>query len=158
MLVPIRRILPSVLLLAALGCGGDSTGPGDVIPAALAGTWVAEPACLPVGCGFTLYPVASPADSLNFTQLLGTTTRLVISSSGNFRVDVATTTDTTFAGQATVVGSTLIVTDPTGVQDTIDWSIQNELLRLNFRNEFLLDLNGDQQAEVVRARGAFKRQ
>ena len=126
------------------------------LPAELVGTWAAEPACLP-HCGFTLTSVADPADSLNATAW-GLTTEISMTAAGAFRLSVRPGPDTASTAAVRAEGATLIVTDPAGAVDTLDYSLNVDLLTLRFRRVFtVVDFNDDGVADPAHARGTFRK-
>jgi hypothetical protein len=136
-------------VLLAAACG-DGSGPSNVIPEELAGDWVAEPACL-YTCGFTITPVATPADSVNVIASYGITMDLSLSRSGRLElVALGGGPVEPITGQARVEGQMLIVTSGTAV-DTIDYQLAGSSLAFAFRE--LITLNGA-PSEV---RGVFVR-
>lgn len=151
------RFASAVLLafsaLGAAACGGDSSGPGDVLPAEIAARWVASPSC--AECGFTATSVTNPADSLNIVHVLKMTVVLDIERSGTFRLIYGSTA----SEGAAVVHSpgVLVVTDEAGTRDTIDYVVRGGLLDIALRRTFSIDVNGDGLAEDTRASGTFRR-
>src|SRR5690606_33160714 len=108
------HLFAAVLLVVA--AGGDTSGPGSVLPSELVGDWEALQACLPE-CGFTLVRVSDPADSVNFVSALGATFLLEMRGNGGFEL-ASPTGGVTIAGQARKSGNVLIVRDGAGVEDT----------------------------------------
>lgn len=124
---------------AWLGGCGDSSGPGaDVIPAALAGSWVAEPGCVPAGCGFMLTPVTNPADTLNATATFGITTLISITRGGSFSLAILPGAIPPATGNARLGNdpSILIVTSANGAVDTMDFTITGDVLNLRIRKAY----------------------
>jgi hypothetical protein len=140
----------AALLLAA--CGDSSTGP-DVVPAELAGDWVAYPGCLP-NCGFTLTPIDAPADSFNIIAAMGITMELNLTRTGRIEV-VALNAGTVepITGTVTVEGQTLILRDNTGAVDTVDYQLLSSPTRLHVAFRKLVTLDGAPST----VRGAFVR-
>jgi hypothetical protein len=134
-----KKVVLGVAILLLGGCGGDGTGPADVVPAALAATWVAEPACLPQ-CGFTLSSVANPADSINVTAYAGISTEITMTRQGTFLLRLRPGPDTASTASVRVEPGVLIVTDAGGVTDTLDYT-----------------LAGDGTNDPAHARGSFRR-
>jgi hypothetical protein len=150
----VSAVLPAALLALATGCG-NGAGPDDIIPAALVGNWVAEPACLP-NCGFTLTSTANPADSVNATAFVGMTTEIGIRGDGRFTLAFSPGGGAPQPGTAHVSGNMLIVRDAAGVVDTMDYTVTPSALDLRFRRIFTsFDFNGDGAADPARARGVF---
>lgn len=161
-----RRNLPSLraagryagaaLIASALGIAacGDSAGPdGDVLPAELAARWVASPSC--GECGFTATSTQNPADSLNIVHVLKMTVVLDIERSGTFRLTYGSTAS---EGSAVVASpGVLVVTDAAGTRDTIDYTVRANLLDIDLRRKFSIDVNGDGLPEDTRASGTFRR-
>jgi hypothetical protein len=146
----------TVAAWSALACG-DGTGPGEQVPAELVGLWVAEPACVPQ-CGFTLASVANPADSLNATALLGISTEITMTRNGTFKLQTRPGPDSGAAGTVQVRPGMLIVRDPAGVVDTLDYQLSGNYLRLQFRRTFdTFDFTGDGVNDPAYARGSFQR-
>lgn len=150
----LSRVVP-VLALALLfsACGDGGTGPADVIPAALAATWVASPDC--AECGFTLTSDADPADSLNVVSFFGLTIEMTLTRSGAFHLSGGGTSE---VGTARVEGSMLIVTAPGTPPDTIDYTLRGDLLDVRLRRIWLeVDFDGDQVEDPAHASGTFRR-
>jgi hypothetical protein len=124
------RKLWLVILGLAVGCG-DSSGPDAAVAAELVGEWVAEPACAPP-CSFTLTWVENPLAKLDAVVLLGLTVRIDVTSSGRFTLSGAVAE----SGTVRTEGSTMLVTSGVGAVDTIDWSIRDGNLHLDFRREY----------------------
>lgn len=147
-----------VLLAAALAGCGDGSGPSDVIPAELAGSWSADPGCLPAGCGFTFIPVGNAADSINVVAFMGLSMEVTLTRAGGFEMIARPGEIPPVTGQAEVEGSTLIVRDGQGAQDTLDFVVTPTRLVLTFRGTFdVLDFDGDQEPDPATARGTFRR-
>jgi hypothetical protein len=147
-------LLPAALLALATACS-DGSGPDNVLPAALVGNWVAEPACLP-NCGFTLTSVANPADSVNATAFVGMTTEIAMRADGRFTLTFMPGGGTPVPGTAHVSGSMLIVRDAAGVVDTMDYTVTASVLDVRFRRIFTsFDFTGDGEPDPARARGVF---
>ena len=147
------------LLLAGLalaGCG-DSAGPSDVIPAELAGSWLAAPSCLPE-CGFTLMRISNPADSVNFVSGLQQTFRVTLTTSGRFNL-TGLGGASSIRGFAEAEGSMLILRDEAGTQDTADYTLQGEYLGLTFRGVAeQFDFDGDGVGDPATVRARFRRE
>jgi hypothetical protein len=146
----------AALMVAA--CGGEGgTGPAEVIPAELAATWVAEPACLPE-CGFTLASAANPADSINVTAFVGLSTEITMTRDGTFRLRTRPGPDTASVAQVRAGAGVLVVTDGAGAVDTLDYSLAGDYLHLRFRRHFtVFDFTGDGTPDPATARGRFRR-
>jgi hypothetical protein len=145
-----------VLALLAASCG-DGSGPSDMIPEELAGTWEAAPSCLPE-CGFTLVRISNPADSVNFVSGLQQTFVLSLTTSGRFGL-TAPGGGGTVRGRVHAEGAMLILRDEAGTQDTADYALSGEYLALQFRgvtDQFDFDADGEGDPSMVRAR--FRRQ
>lgn len=127
-----------VLVLAA--CGGDSSGPAaeDVIPEALVGSWVAEPACVNAGCGFILSPESNPADTLNATAAFGITTEITLTRRGGFTLSILPGNTLPVIGTARLGGeaNTLIVTSANGAVDTLDYAVGGNVLDFKIRRAY----------------------
>ncbi|CAN5895166.1 hypothetical protein BH23GEM9_BH23GEM9_30860 [soil metagenome] len=150
------RHLAVVMAVVVSGCS-DSSGPGDMVPAALVGTWVAEPACLPL-CGFTLSSVANPADSVNATAVLGIETEISMTRAGVFRLVTRPGPPSLPGTVRAEAGNILVVTDALGVVDTLDYTASATHLHLRFRRTFLaFDFTGDGTFDPANARGSFQR-
>lgn len=144
-----------VLGLTLVGCG-DSSGPSDVIPEELAGSWLAAPACLPE-CGFTFAPVANPADSINVVTFGGISMEAVLTRAGRFTLTARPGNIPPVTGRARVEGSMLILREG-AMTDTLDYVLTGNRLALRFRGEFAFDFNDDQIDEPATIRGIFVRQ
>jgi hypothetical protein len=143
--------------IALVACGGDAAGPADAVPAELAATWVAEPACLP-HCGFTLASVANPADSINVTAFAGLSTEIAMTRDGTFRLRTRPGPDTASVARVRAVARMLIVTDAAGTVDTLDYALAGQYLQLRFRRPFaVFDFTGDGRNDPAHARGTFRR-
>ncbi|HSJ24526.1 MAG TPA: hypothetical protein VK929_07665 [Longimicrobiales bacterium] len=152
-----RLGLVAVSTAMVMACGGDGTAPVDVIPAQLAGTWTAEPACLP-HCGLTLASLADPADSVNITAFTGIATDVVLTRDGTFRLRSRPGPDTASVAAVRAESGMLIVTDADGQIDTLDYALSGQYLQLAFRRTFLVfDFTGDGVMDPARARGSFQR-
>jgi hypothetical protein len=144
-------------VLLAVACGGDGTGPADVLPAELVGVWVAEPACLPQ-CGFTFESLANPADTLNVTAFVGIATEVTLGRTGTFQMRTRPGPDTASVAQVRAAPGILVVTDAGGAVDTLDYSLSGDWLAVRFRRPFsVFDFTGDGVADPARARGVFRR-
>jgi hypothetical protein len=151
----LAAMLSLPLLLAA--CGGDGTGPGEVLPAELVATWAADPACLPA-CGFTLSHVANPSDSLNITSAVGISTEITLTRNGTFRMRTRPGPDTASTAKVRAQAGMLIVTDAMGTVDTLDYTVTASTLNLRFRRTFaVFDFTGDGVPDPAHARGAFRK-
>lgn len=135
--------VPALVLIAAgvLAACGDSSGPSgtdDVIPAELAGSWIAEPACVPSGCGFLLSPVTSPTDTLNATATFGITTRMTLNRNGVFSLAIQPGNIPPSTGSARLgtQAGILIVTAPSGAVDTLDYTIAGNTLDFRIRRAY----------------------
>jgi hypothetical protein len=149
-------VLSSLLLLAACG---DGAGPGEpVIPDALVGTWVAEPACLP-NCGFTFISVANPQDTLNATAFVGVTTEIGIHASGRFTLFfMPGGGQAPTEGTAWTSGNRLMVRDGAGAVDTLEYTVGAGVLELRFLGIVdAFDFNGDGTPDPARARAVLRR-
>lgn len=151
-----RHLFAGLMLVVALAACGDGTGPSDVIPEELAGTWLAAPACLPE-CGFTFAPVANPADSINVVVFGGITMEAILTRAGRFTLTARPGDIPPVTGSARVEGSTLVLREG-GMTDTLDYTLVENRLTLRFRGEFAFDFNGDQVDEPATIRGVFVRQ
>ncbi|HEX6309252.1 MAG TPA: hypothetical protein VFZ69_13745 [Longimicrobiales bacterium] len=141
----------SLVLVAACGDGGS--GPSSVVPAEVAGSWEASPACTP-DCHFTLVRIDDPAQNVDFVSGLGAIFLLDITRSGQFELE-AVTANETIAGTVRAEGSMLILRDGAGAQDTADWAVSGQYLQLNFRGEsddFDFDQDGVADPATIRAR------
>jgi hypothetical protein len=137
------------------GCG-DGTGP-EIVPSELVGMWVAEPACLP-RCGFTLERVGSPGDTVNVTAFTGITTEIAMTRDGGFRLRTRPGPDTASTARVRVSPGMLVVTDVAGTVDTLDYSLQGQMLHLRFRRTFsVFDFTGNGQNDPAVARGRFEK-
>lgn len=146
-----RRLgLAALVLLPACGNGA---GPSEGLPAALVGNWVAEPGCLAAGCGLTVWPAASPADSVQLTAL-GVSTEVDIATNGRFRIYLPPPT-VIIDGRVRVEGNELVVTDDLGNVERLPYTVTPTRLTLQFTGE--LDFNADGTAEAAVARGVFAR-
>jgi hypothetical protein len=155
-----RRPAPFSMLMAAilLSACGDAAGPEDVLPAALAGTWIAEPACLP-NCGFTFESLLNPADTINATSFAGITTEVAMTRAGRFTLVFRPGGEGGSTGTARVEGGLLIVTDAGGVVDTIDYSVTAAVLQMRFRRPFpSFDFNGDGERDLAWVRAVLLKQ
>ena len=145
----------SLLVVLAASCG-DGSGPSDLIPAGMEGSWEASPACLP-NCGFTLVRIDNPADSVNFVSALQQTFVLNLTLSGRFSLTSASGA-TTIRGRAHTEGSMLIVRDEAGAQDTADYTLQGDRLGLTFRNiTEQFDFDEDGEGDPSRIHAYFQR-
>lgn len=142
-------------LLGLAGCG-DASGPADVIPAELAGSWEASPACLP-DCGFTFVSTVKSSDTMNVVSAFGVSLDVTLTRAGRFEMVARPGAVPPVTGQARTEGSLLIVRDAAGVADTIDYAVTATHLSLAFRGTAQVDFNGDQQTEAATARGRFRR-
>lgn len=152
-----RHFFSLLLLAVTVTSCGDGEGPTDMIPAELEGSWEAAPSCVP-DCGFTLARIDNPADSVNFVSALQQTFVLSLTLSGRFSL-ASTSGGTTIRGRAHTEGSMLIVRDDAGAQDTADYTLQNDVLGLRFRNvteQFDFDDDGVGDPSTIRA--YFRRQ
>jgi hypothetical protein len=152
-----RYLFAASLLATALGACGDGSGPSDLIPAELEGSWEAAPSCLP-NCGFTLIRIDNPADSVNFVSSLEQTFLLTLTGSGRFGL-TAVGGGSTIRGRVHAEGTMLILRDEAGTQDTADYTLSGEYLGLAFRGvatQFDFDADGIGDPSMVRAR--FRRQ
>lgn len=148
---------PIAALAVALAACGDAAGPADVIPPELAGSWQASPGCL-FACGFTFTAVASPADSLNVVDFMGLTMEVTLTRAGRFDLIARPGGIPPVTGRVEVEGSTLIVRDDAGAQDTLDFTVTPDVLTLTFRGTYnVMDIDGDQVADPATARGVFLR-
>lgn len=148
---------PIATLVLALAACGDGAGPSDVIPPELAGSWQASPGCLPA-CGFTFVAVANPADSINVVDFIGLTMEATLTRAGRFELLARPGGIPPVTGQATVEGSTLIIRDDAGAQDTLDFTVTPDVLTLRFRGTYdVLDFDGDQVPDPATLRGVFLR-
>jgi hypothetical protein len=152
--------LRTPLALAAAGlvaCGGDGTGPADVLPAELVGLWVAEPACLP-NCGFTFASVAQPSDTLNVTAFVGLSTEITLTRDGTFRMRMRPGPDTASVARVHAGPGILIVTDAAGAVDTLDYTQAGNRLDVRFRRPFaVFDFTGDGVPDPAHARATLLR-
>jgi hypothetical protein len=151
-----RAALCFMLLTATtLSACGDSSGPDDVLPAALAGTWIAEPGCLP-NCGFTFESLLNPADTINATRFMGVTTEITMTRAGRFTLVFRPGGEGGSSGSARTEGGMLIVTDAGGVVDTIDYSVTASVLRIRFRRPFpSFDFTGDGERDLAWVRAVL---
>jgi hypothetical protein len=147
-----RTWLAPIGAALALAACGDGTGPGsdDAVPAALAGTWVADQSCLPLGCGIVLAPAGNEADSINVTHFLGLSTEITITRAGVFRLVTRPGSDGPSTASARADAHMIIVTDPAGTVDTLDYTVTSSTLRLRWRRTFENELMGP-----VRMRGTL---
>ena len=151
-----RHLFAGLILGFTLAGCSDGTGPAAVIPAELAGTWLAAPACLP-DCGFTFAPVANPADSINVVVFGGLTMEAVLTRAGRFTLTARPGAIPPVTGSARVEGSTLILRDGMNT-DTLDYVLAGNRLTLRFRGEFAFDFDDDGVDEPTSIRGVFARQ
>lgn len=149
-----RKLVLAALLAGALTGCGDSSGPGDQVPAELVGTWQADAACAPP-CSFTLTWTQSPQAKLDAISL-GMALRMEIGADGRFRFGDVTSLPP--SGQVRVTGRQLVVRDAAGVVDTIDYRFEGAALRLEFRREFtVIDFNADGVRDPSTAAAVFLR-
>ncbi|HEX6133953.1 MAG TPA: hypothetical protein VFZ24_08315 [Longimicrobiales bacterium] len=148
------RHLFAVSLVLLSACGDGGTGESDAIPDVLAGSWEASLACSPE-CHFTLVRLDDPSQSLDFVSgIPGSIFLLELTRQGGFELE-AVAANETIRGTVRAEGSLLILRDNAGVQDTADWSIAGEYLRLDFRgetDEFDFDQDGLPDPATIRAR------
>lgn len=146
------------LALALPACGSDGSGPANTIPAELAATWTASPACRPQ-CGFTFISVANPADSLNFTAL-GAITRFTLNTSGGFTFDPGLPTIDGISGRMRLEPGTLVVqpTNEFPEEERIDYLLLTpDRLRLDWRETITYTLEPGQPAQTVHIRAVLER-
>jgi hypothetical protein len=145
-------VLGAALLLG--GCG-DASGPSP-LPAELVGSWVAEPACVPAGCGLTVHALARP-DTLFVTRDLGITTEMDLGANGSFRLRTvpALPGAPALEGTARVEGGRLIVRAADGQEEAVEYTLAGGLLVLRF--DVLFDFDADGTAEAARAEGTFRK-
>jgi hypothetical protein len=149
----LRRLTLAVLVITA-ACGGDAAGPAT-IPAELVGTWVAEPACVPDGCGLTLKSVADPAISFFVTDLI--TTQITIRANGSFLLETLPTAPgmPAISGTARAVGNVLYVKLANGTEESLEWSVAGTWLTVRFHGTY--DFNGDGVSEAAVMDGVFRK-
>ena len=151
------RPLPLMLALSLAACSDGGSGPVDVIPAELAGTWVASPACRPA-CGFTFESVTNPADSVNFTAF-GATTIFTLTPSGHFTFDPGLPTVGDAEGEMRLEPGVLVV-QPTSEypeKERIDYQLVVGRLRLNWRETVTYTLPDAEGPSTVRVRAVLQR-
>jgi hypothetical protein len=146
----------ALLAGASLSCGGDDPGgPDGDFPDELVGQWLANQACLPQGCAFTVYDVTSPADSLNLV-IGGLTFSMVVQTTG--RIILTIPGFGSSEGTARVIGSRMYI-EAAQRTDTVDFALTGDMLHMNFLSHFdNFDVNGDEEAELARARAVFRRE
>ncbi|MEX2608850.1 MAG: hypothetical protein WEA24_02815 [Gemmatimonadota bacterium] len=146
----------ALLAGAALACGGnDPGGPDGEFPADLVGQWLANQACLPQGCAFTLYDVTNPADSLNIVSG-SVSISMLVQSTG--RIILTIPGFPSSEGTARVTGSRMYI-EATQRTDTVDFAFTGGMLHLDFQSHFdNFDVDGDQVADLTRARAVFRRE
>jgi hypothetical protein len=142
-------------MLVFAACGGDGgSGPDSGVPEALIGQWVANEGCLPEGCAFTVYAVASPADSINIVSA-SVSLSMLVQSTG--RVILTIPGFASGEGTARVSGSRMYI-DGEQKTDTVDFSVNGDVLNLNFVSHFNhFDVDGDEVADLARVRAVFVR-
>jgi hypothetical protein len=151
----LRGMAMAGLLVAALGACGEGTGPAAVLPEALVGSWIAEPACVPA-CGLVVKSVANPQDSVAVTAELGVTTQIQIGRSGTFQLStIPPIPGGVLAGTARLEGNELVVQDAQGNEERLTYSVTSTTLTLEFAGE--LDFDDDGIPEAATARGVFLR-
>jgi hypothetical protein len=152
-----RHLFAGAIAALSIAACGDGAGPSDVIPPELAGSWEASPGCLP-SCGFTFVAVANPADSINVVDFIGLTMEVTLTSRGRFDLIARPGGIPPVTGQVEVEGTTLLVRDNAGNQDTLDFTVTPQVLTLRFRKTYdVLDFDGDQIADPAIPRGVFLR-
>ncbi|MEJ2678714.1 MAG: hypothetical protein P8174_06530 [Gemmatimonadota bacterium] len=151
-----RNLFPALLMvLPLMACGGhDSTGPTDPLVA----NWEADPRCL-WDCWFTVRSVSDPADSLNLTNQLSARFELDLRSDGSYRVVLSAPGVSDYQDNGTFTSTNgLLVLDGGRSRDTLDYQLNDPILRLSFRNHMaLVDLNGDGVADTVTVAAALKK-
>lgn len=151
------RLTILVLATAMVACGGDGSGPSDVIPVELSGTWIASPACRP-HCGFTFESVTNPADSVNFTAF-NATTRFTLQRSGRFTFDPGLPGIDDAEGDMRVEPGVLVV-EPTNEfpqEERIDYQLLSGRLHLRWRETVTYTLPGAEGPSTVRVRAVLER-
>jgi nitrous oxide reductase accessory protein NosL len=150
-----RRIAGIAACVLVASCGSDQD-PDPDIPAELVGNWVAQPACSP-DCEFTFTMVDDPSQSVDIITALNFSVDIGIAASGAFTLDFSGGTGPE-TGTVRVEGSRMLVRDNTGVTDTINWHIANELLYLDFEEAYtVLDIDQDGALDASIAAGVFAR-
>ena len=147
----------ALLALILAACSDGGSGPVDVIPAELAGMWVASPACRPE-CGFTFESVTNPADSVNFTTL-GATTTFTLAQSGAFTFDPGLPTVGDAQGEMRLEPGVLVVqpTDEFPEEERIDYQLVAGRLRLSWRETVTYTLPDAEGPSAVRVRAVLHR-
>lgn len=150
-----RNLLPALLMVLPLAaCGHDSTGPTDPLVA----NWEADPRCL-WDCWFTVRSVSNPADSLNLTNQLSARFELDLRSNGSYRAVLSApgVSDYQDSGTFTATNGLLILAGGQST-DTLDYQLNDPILRLSFRNHLaLVDLNNDGVPDTVSVAAALKK-
>jgi hypothetical protein len=152
-----RHFFAGSILVVAIAACSDGSGPSDVIPPELAGSWEASPGCLP-NCGFTFTSTANAADSINVVSFIGLTMEVTMTRSGRFDMLARPGGIPPVTGRVEVEGDLLIVRDDAGQQDTLDYTVTPEWLTVEFRGTYdALDFNGDEVADPATLKGVFRR-
>lgn len=153
----VRPLAFMLILGLAAACSDGGSGPVDVIPVELAGTWIATPACRP-DCGFTFESVTNAADSVNFTAF-GATTTFTLTTSGDFTFDPGLPTVGDAEGEMRLEPGVLVV-QPTSEfpeEERIDYQLVGGRLRLSWRETVTYTLPDAEGPSTVRVRAVLER-
>ena len=134
---------------------GDSSGPAEVLPAALTGTWVASSSCSPA-CSFTLTSVEDPGIHTDLVVTAGLTVDLRLKSDGAATLVFLGESTT---GTARLAGANTLILNSGASVDTIDFTVTPTTLDLQFRTLFpIFDFDADGSVDPARAHAVLKKQ
>jgi hypothetical protein len=145
--MPVRRTALALLCCAIALAACRDEGP-ELIPAELAGDWVAEPACRPP-CSLEFRSVANPDVRIELIDLLGITIDVRLRRNGEFLLTIMG--QPPIGGTARVEGTRLVVRAADGTEEIVDYQLGGVMLTLDFQGQFDFNLDGETEAAAGRA-------